>query len=90
MDRTLPSQLIVTVGRPNGSLIAIVVSDHLKDELDDYIASTPVIQDIVKVVRLPERQGLVGARTAGAKAATSQVICWFFDGLSWKINFKYV
>lgn len=54
----------------------ILVDDHstkkfLKQKLDDYIA---VHLPKVKVIRLPERSGLITARLAGAKAATGDVL----------------
>ncbi|KAL0839918.1 hypothetical protein ABMA28_016534 [Loxostege sticticalis] len=43
----------------------------LKKELDDYVAKH---MPKVKVVRLPKRSGLITARLAGAKLATSDVL----------------
>ncbi len=62
-----PPELIVEI---------ILVDDHstkkfLKQKLDDYIA---VHLPKVKVIRLPERSGLITARLAGAKAATGDVL----------------
>lgn len=62
-----PAELIVEI---------ILVDDHstkefLKEKLDNYIAlNLPK----VKVVRLPERSGLIAARIAGAKVATGDVL----------------
>lgn len=54
----------------------ILVDDHstkefLKQKLDDYIA---INLPKVKVIRLPERSGLITARLEGAKAATGDVL----------------
>ena len=37
--------------------------DHLKGQLDDFVAQTPK----VKLLRLPKRRGLVRTRMAGIK-----------------------
>lgn len=62
-----PAELIVEI---------ILVDDHstkefLKEKLDNYIA---LHLPKVKVVRLPERSGLITARLAGAKVATGDVL----------------
>lgn len=45
--------------------------EFLKDKLDDYVAQH---LPKVKILRLPERSGLITARIAGAKVATSDVL----------------
>ena len=45
----------------------------LGKELEDYV-STTWPDGVVRIVRLPERGGLIRARIAGAKAATGDVI----------------
>lgn len=54
----------------------ILVDDYsskefLKDELDQYVAKH---LPKVKIVRLPERSGLIIARLAGARIATAEVL----------------
>lgn len=49
--------------------------EYLKDELDQYVAQH--FDNLVKVVHLPERTGLIGARLAGARVATSEVLIFF-------------
>lgn len=44
--------------------------DFLKQDLDEYVAKLPIY---TKVLRLPNREGLVSARLLGAKHATGQV-----------------
>jgi len=46
--------------------------DHVKDELDIYMAQYPK----VKIVRAPERVGLIRARLMGAKYVTAPVITY--------------
>ncbi|XP_075708049.1 polypeptide N-acetylgalactosaminyltransferase 6 [Rhinoderma darwinii] len=46
------------------------VDDYLKEELDNYVKSL----QIVKVVRQPERKGLITARLLGASVATGEVL----------------
>lgn len=45
---------------------------HLKKQLEDYFASYPK----VKIVRGPQREGLIRARLLGAKYAKSPVITY--------------
>lgn len=62
-----PPELIVEI---------ILVDDHsekefLKEQLDNYVAQ---YLPKVKIIRLPERSGLILARIAGAKKATGDVL----------------
>jgi hypothetical protein len=50
------------------------LSEHLKEPLEKYIKNTPVIKDLVRVARMPERGGLIRARQFGAKLARSDVL----------------
>ena len=52
---------------------SLLTSEFLKDKLDNYVAETWP-DGIVKVVRVPQRSGLIRARIAGAKAATGKVL----------------
>ena len=49
---------------------------HLKQKLEDYIAekNSKEWDNKVRVVRLKERDGLIGARLAGAKAASADIL----------------
>lgn len=57
--------------------------DSVKQPLDDYIAAH---FDIVKVVRLEQRTGLIGARMAGAKAAKGEVLIFFDSHIETNYN----
>ena len=49
--------------------------DHLKKKLEDYIAErSEEWENKVRVVRLKFRDGLIGARLAGAKNATAGIL----------------
>ena len=47
---------------------------HVKKPLEDYIAASERLRSIVRIIRLPERGGLVRARQAGAEKATGDVL----------------
>ena len=49
---------------------------HLKQKLEDYIRekNSKEWENKVRVVRLKERDGLIGARLAGAKDATAEIL----------------
>lgn len=74
-----PTELLVEV---------ILVDDHstkefLKDQLDNYISAH---MPKVKVVRLPEREGLIAARLAGAKAASGDVLIFLDSHTEANVN----
>ena len=50
--------------------------EHLKQKLENYISekNAKEWENKVRVVRLKERDGLIGARLAGAKAATAEIL----------------
>lgn len=62
---------------PKELIVEIILVDDgstkefLKDKLDDYVARH---LPKVKVIRLPERSGLITARLAGAKIARGDVL----------------
>ena len=70
MNRS-PSELIKEI---------ILVDDasqrtHLKQKLEDYVKEKSSIwENKVRVIRLKERDGLIGARLAGARNATAEVL----------------
>ena len=47
-------------------------SDHLKSELDNYVAEN--FGTLVKVVHNEKREGLIRARTIGARAASGKTL----------------
>ena len=48
---------------------------HLKQKLEDYIQQkSKPWENKVRVIRLKDRDGLIGARLAGAREATADVI----------------
>lgn len=58
----------------------IIVDDHssreyLKQELDQYVELN--FGSLVQIVRLPGRTGLIGARLAGARQASADVLIFF-------------
>lgn len=58
--------------------------EHLKQQLDDYVAN--YFEGLVKIVRLPERTGLIGARLAGARRATGDVLVFFDSHIECNYN----
>ena len=67
---------------------------HLKQKLEDYIQekNSKEWENKVRVVRLKERDGLIGARLAGAKDATADVLI-FLDShieLKYKVQIIYL
>uniref|UniRef100_A0A2M4AMU6 Polypeptide N-acetylgalactosaminyltransferase n=2 Tax=Anopheles triannulatus TaxID=58253 RepID=A0A2M4AMU6_9DIPT len=65
LDRT-PSALIEEILLVDDSS----TMEHLQQQLEDYVASLPK----VRLIRAPERVGLIRARLLGAKAARSAII----------------
>ncbi|XP_035790299.1 N-acetylgalactosaminyltransferase 6-like [Anopheles albimanus] len=57
--------------------------DFLKDQLDQYVAEN---MPKVKIVRLPERSGLITARLAGAKVATADVLIFLDSHTEANVN----
>lgn len=55
----------------------------LKQELDDYVKKH---LPKVKVIRLPDRMGLIRARLAGAKQATAQVLVFLDSHTEANVN----
>lgn len=51
-------------------LTALISSEHLKDKLDEYVRQLK----IVRVVRQPERKGLITARLLGASVAQGEIL----------------
>ncbi|XP_011293263.3 N-acetylgalactosaminyltransferase 4 [Musca domestica] len=67
----------------------IIVDDYsdrqeLKQQLDDYVAN--YFGGLVKIVRLRERTGLIGARLAGARSATGDVLVFFDSHIECNYN----
>lgn len=60
--------------------------ETLKQQLDDYVALQ--WPDLVDVVHNPERRGLIGARLAGAKVATGEVMVFFDSHI--EVNYNWV
>lgn len=60
--------------------------DVLKQPLDDYVQQH--FPHLVTIVRNPERQGLIGARIAGAKVAVGQVMVFFDSHI--EVNYNWV
>lgn len=54
----------------HASRYPLLISDELKQSLDDYVANLPK----VSVLRLPKRQGLIRARLEGAKVSKGRVL----------------
>uniref|UniRef100_A0A182W887 Ricin B lectin domain-containing protein n=1 Tax=Anopheles minimus TaxID=112268 RepID=A0A182W887_9DIPT len=78
--RTPPALLKEIILVDDGSL-----KHFLKQRLDDYVAKN--LKHLVRVIHLPERNGLITARLSGAKAATGEVLL-FLDshveaGINW-------
>ncbi|XP_068151365.1 N-acetylgalactosaminyltransferase 4-like [Drosophila tropicalis] len=58
----------------------------LKQQLDDYVSLH--FPQLVHVVRNPERRGLIGARIAGAKVATGDVMVFFDSHI--EVNYNWL
>ena len=56
--------------------ISLLCSEHLKEELDDYIIEH-FPRELVKVIRMPQRVGLTKARQEGIDIAKGDVIVIF-------------
>lgn len=61
----------------------IIIIEHCKKPLDDYVA-TQVSK--VKVVHLPQRDGLIRARLAGAKRAVGEVLIFLDSHTEANVN----
>ena len=49
--------------------------DHLKQKLENYIKEkSEEWENKVRVIRLKDRDGLIGARLAGARNATAEIL----------------
>ncbi|KFB49955.1 AGAP012414-PA-like protein [Anopheles sinensis] len=57
--------------------------EFLKDQLDQFVAEN---MPKVKIVRLPERSGLITARLAGAKVATADVLIFLDSHTEANVN----
>ncbi|TDG44917.1 hypothetical protein AWZ03_008648 [Drosophila navojoa] len=60
--------------------------ETLKKQLDDYVALQ--WPKLVDVVHNPERRGLIGARLAGAKVATGEVMVFFDSHI--EVNYNWL
>ncbi|KAH8404379.1 hypothetical protein KR222_007366 [Zaprionus bogoriensis] len=60
--------------------------ESLKQQLDDYVSLH--WPHLVDVVRNPERRGLIGARIAGAKVATGEVMVFFDSHI--EVNYNWL
>lgn len=49
----------------------MLISDHLQKQLDDYVTTIPAN---IKIIRKPNRTGLIPARLLGVEQVKSQVI----------------
>lgn len=58
--------------------------ENLKTELDEYVAEH--FGNLVTIVRLPERTGLINARLAGARAADGEVLVFFDSHIECNYN----
>jgi len=62
--------------------------EHLKQKLEDYISekNSKEWENKVRVERLKERDGLIGARLAGAKAATAEILIFLDCHIEVNVN----
>ncbi|XP_061393746.1 N-acetylgalactosaminyltransferase 4-like [Musca vetustissima] len=60
------------------------VREYLKERLDEYVEYN--FGDLVKILRLQQRTGLIGARLAGARVATGDVLIFFDSHIECSYN----
>ena len=61
--------------------------EHLKKKLENYIEEkSKEWENKVRVIRLKERDGLIGARLAGARNATAEVLIFLDSHIEVRTN----
>ena len=59
--------------------------EFLKENLDSYILDN-FAKNLVKVIRLPEREGLIRTRMAGANQAKGEILIFFDSHIECNVN----